>query len=134
MCNKLQKTILQTVTAFPRLFEPLTVGSLTLPNRVLMGSMHFGLEEADGGFEKMAAFYAERARGGVGLIVTGGVSPNRAGRPFDVGAMMNSSTDVEQHRVVTRAVHDEGGRIAMQILHFGRYAKHEDLVAPSAVR
>ena len=122
------------MTAFPRLFEPLTVGSLTLPNRVLMGSMHLGLEEVDGGFEKMAAFYAERARGGVGLIVTGGISPNQAGRPFDVGATMDSAEDVEQHRVVTRAVHDEGGRIAMQILHFGRYAKHVNLVAPSAVR
>jgi 2,4-dienoyl-CoA reductase (NADPH2) len=122
------------LTAFPRLFEPLTVGSLTLPNRVLMGSMHLGLEEVDGGFEKMAAFYAERARGGVGLIVTGGVSPNHAGRPFDVGAMMGSLEDVEQHRLVTRAVRDEGGRIALQLLHFGRYAKHRDLVAPSAVR
>jgi 2,4-dienoyl-CoA reductase (NADPH2) len=122
------------MTVFPRLFEPLTVGSLTLPNRVLMGSMHLGLEEVDGGFEKMAAFYAERARGGVGLIVTGGVSPNHEGRPFDVGATMDSAEDVEQHRLVTRAVHQEGGRIAMQILHFGRYAKHEDLVAPSAVR
>lgn len=122
------------MTAFPRLFEPLTVGSLTLPNRVLMGSMHLGFEEVDGGFEKMAAFYAERARGGVALIVTGGVSPNHAGRPFDVGATMDSLEEVEKHRLVTRAVHDEGGRIAMQILHFGRYAKHRDLVAPSAVR
>jgi 2,4-dienoyl-CoA reductase (NADPH2) len=122
------------VTAFPRLFEPLTVGSLVLPNRVLMGSMHLGLEEVDDGFEKMAAFYAERARGGVGLIVTGGVSPNHEGRPFDVGATMASSEDVEKHRLVTRGVHDEGGRIALQILHFGRYAKHDDLVAPSAVR
>ncbi|EHB56176.1 2,4-dienoyl-CoA reductase (NADPH) [Mycolicibacterium rhodesiae JS60] len=122
------------MTAFPRLFEPLTVGSLTLPNRVLMGSMHLGLEEVDGGFEKMAAFYSERARGGVGLIVTGGFSPNRAGRPFDVGATMATTDDVEKHGLVTRAVHREGGRIALQILHFGRYAKHEDLVAPSAVR
>ena len=122
------------MTAFPRLFEPLTVGSLTLPNRVLMGSMHLGLEEVDDGFEKMAAFYAERARGGVGLIVTGGIAPNREGRPFDVGATMDSLEEVERHRLVTHAVHDEGGRIAMQILHFGRYAKHRDLVAPSAVR
>jgi 2,4-dienoyl-CoA reductase (NADPH2) len=129
----MQRT-LKLMTAFPHLFEPLTVGSLTLPNRVVMGSMHLGLEEVDGGFEKMAAFYAERARGGVGLIVTGGVSPNHAGRPFDVGATMDSSEDVEQHRLVTHAVHDEGGRIALQILHFGRYAKHKDLVAPSAVR
>src|SRR5206468_7686637 len=114
---------LKLMTAFPHLFEPLTVGSLTLPNRVLMGSMHLGLEEVEGGFEKMAAFYAERGRGGVGLIVTGGVSPNQAGRPFDVGATMDSAEDVEQHRLVTRAVHDEGGRIALQLLHFGRYAK-----------
>jgi 2,4-dienoyl-CoA reductase (NADPH2) len=129
----MQRT-LKLMTAFPHLFEPLTAGSLTLPNRIVMGSMHLGLEEADGGFEKMAAFYAERARGGVGLIVTGGFSPNHAGRPFDVGATMASSDDVEKHRLVTRAVHDEGGRIALQILHFGRYAKHDDLVAPSAVR
>lgn len=122
------------MTAFPKLFEPITVGSVTLPNRVLMGSMHLGLEEVDGGFEKMAAFYAERARGGVGLIVTGGISPNYAGRPLDVGATMDSDEAVDQHRLVTRAVHDEGGHIAMQILHFGRYAKHPELVAPSAIR
>ena len=79
------------MTAFPRLFEPLTFGSLTLPNRLLMGSMHLGLEEVDDGFEKMAAFYAERARGGVGLIVTGGFSPNREGRPFEVGAASRAS-------------------------------------------
>src|SRR5256885_11449926 len=122
------------MTHYPHLNAELDLGFTTLRNRVLMGSMHVGLEEAPHGFEKMAAFYAERARGGVGLIVTGGISPNRDGRPFDVGATMDSLEEVEKHRLVTRAVHDEGGRIAMQILHFGRYAKHRDLVAPSAVR
>jgi len=122
------------MTPFPRLFEPLAIGSMTLPNRVVMGSMHLGLEEVDDGFEAMAAFYAERARGGVGLIVTGGISPNHAGRPFDVGATMTSAQDVQHHRLVTRAVHEAGGLIALQILHFGRYAKHADLVAPSAIQ
>jgi 2,4-dienoyl-CoA reductase (NADPH2) len=122
------------MTPFPKLFEPLDVGPLTLPNRVVMGSMHLGLEEAEGGFEAMAAFYAERTRGGVGLIITGGVAPNHAGRPFELGATMSTAEDVRQHRVVTDAVHAEGGRIALQILHFGRYAKHSDLVAPSSVR
>ena len=122
------------MTGFRKLFEPLDVGSLTLPNRVVMGSMHLGLEEAESGFEAMAEFYAERARGGVGLIITGGVSPNHAGRPFEVGATMSTAADVRQHQLVTRAVHDAGGLIALQILHFGRYAKHPELVAPSSVR
>ncbi|EKT76798.1 2,4-dienoyl-CoA reductase [Rhodococcus opacus M213] len=122
------------MTAFRRLFEPLQVGPLTLPNRVVMGSMHLGLEEAENGFEAMAAFYAERARGGVGLIVTGGVSPNYAGRPFEVGATMSTAEDVRQHQLVTRSVQDAGSRIILQLLHFGRYAKHPDLVAPSSVR
>ncbi|MCQ4118330.1 NADPH-dependent 2,4-dienoyl-CoA reductase [Rhodococcus tibetensis] len=122
------------MTAFRRLFEPLEVGPLTLPNRVVMGSMHLGLEEVEGGFERMAEFYAERARGGVGLIVTGGVSPNYAGRPFEVGATMSTADDVRRHQLVTRSVHDAGSRIVLQLLHFGRYAKHPDLVAPSSVR
>lgn len=118
---------------YPHLMSPLDLGFTTLPNRVVMGSMHLGLEEAADGFERMAAFYAERARGGVGLIVTGGIAPNHAGRPFQTGATMATDSDVADHRVITRAVHDAGGRIIMQVLHFGRYAKHEDLVAPSAV-
>ncbi|MDV7357696.1 FAD-dependent oxidoreductase [Rhodococcus sp. NPDC019627] len=122
------------MTAFRRLFEPLQVGPSTLPNRVVMGSMHLGLEEVEGGFETMAEFYAERARGGVGLIVTGGVSPNHAGRPFEVGATMSTTDDVRRHQLVTRSVHDAGSRIILQLLHFGRYAKHPDLVAPSSVR
>jgi 2,4-dienoyl-CoA reductase (NADPH2) len=107
---------------------------MTLPNRVLMGSMHLGLEEAPQGFERMAAFYAERARGEVGLIVTGGIAPNERGRPLPGGAMLTTTDEARRHRIVTDAVHAEGGRIAMQILHFGRYAYHPDLVAPSAVR
>lgn len=120
--------------AFPRLMEPLDLGFTQLRNRVLMGSMHVGLEEAPGGFERMAAFYAERARGGVGLIVTGGISPNEAGRPYPGGAMMTRPAEAASHRVVTDAVHAEGGKIAMQILHFGRYAYHADLVAPSPIQ
>ncbi|MGW7288644.1 FAD-dependent oxidoreductase [Streptomyces sp. NPDC054847] len=121
-------------TPYPHLLSPLDLGFTTLPNRVLMGSMHVGLEEAERGFERMAAFYAERARGGVGLIVTGGISPNDRGRPYEGGARMTTDEEAAQHRVVTDAVHAEGGRIAMQILHFGRYAYHQDLVAPSAIQ
>ena len=119
---------------YPRLLEPLDLGFVTLPNRVIMGSMHLGLEEVADGFERMAEFYAERARGGVGLIVTGGIAPNEDGRPWDDGAAMTSADDVADHRVITDAVHGAGGRIAMQILHYGRYAKHARLVAPSPLR
>ncbi|MFI9001784.1 FAD-dependent oxidoreductase [Streptomyces sp. NPDC053541] len=121
-------------TPYPHLLSPLDLGFTTLPNRVLMGSMHVGLEEAEHGFERMAAFYAERARGGVGLIVTGGIAPNEAGRPWDGGAKLTTPEEVAEHRVITEAVHAEGGRIAMQILHFGRYAYHQDLVAPSPLK
>lgn len=119
---------------YPNLFQPLELGFTTLKNRVLMGSMHVGLEEAPSGFERMAAFYAERAKGDVGLIVTGGIAPNEEGRPAPGGAMLTTQAEAEKHRVVTDAVHSEGGKIAMQILHFGRYASHPDLVAPSAVQ
>ena len=121
--------------AYPHLLSPLELpGGVTLPNRVLMGSMHVGLEEAPQGFERMAAFYAERARGGVGLIVTGGIAPNPEGRPAPGGAMLVDEDGVAEHRLITDAVHAEGGRIAMQILHFGRYGHHEDLVAPSPLQ
>ncbi|PRH78138.1 NADPH-dependent 2,4-dienoyl-CoA reductase [Streptomyces solincola] len=123
-----------TPTPYPRLLSPLDLGFTTLPNRVLMGSMHVGLEEAENGFARMAAFYAERARGGVGLIVTGGIAPNDEGRPYEGGAKLSTPEEAERHREVTEAVHAAGGRIAMQILHFGRYAYHRDLVAPSAVQ
>lgn len=119
---------------YPHMLEPLDLGFTTLRNRTLMGSMHVGLEEAENGFERMAAFYAERARGGVGLMVTGGIAPNEAGRPYPGGAMLTTPDEATAHRVVTDAVHAEGGKIAMQILHFGRYAYHPDLVAPSALQ
>ncbi|MFC0498941.1 FAD-dependent oxidoreductase [Streptomyces mutabilis] len=119
---------------YPHLLSPLDLGFTTLPNRVLMGSMHVGLEEAERGFERMAAFYAARARGGVGLIVTGGIAPNDEGRPYPGGAKLTTGDEAEQHRTVTDAVHREGGRIALQILHFGRYAYHADLVAPSPLQ
>ncbi|PYI66060.1 NADPH-dependent 2,4-dienoyl-CoA reductase [Arthrobacter livingstonensis] len=120
--------------SYPHLFTPLDLGFTTLPNRVLMGSMHVGLEELPGGFDRMAAFYAERARGGVALMVTGGISPNDAGRPMKGGAKLSTPEEAERHRVVTDAVHAEGGKIALQLLHFGRYASQKDLVAPSAVQ
>jgi 2,4-dienoyl-CoA reductase (NADPH2) len=123
-----------TDSPYPHLLQPLDLGFTTLPNRVLMGSMHVGLEEAEDGFERMAAFYAERARGGVGLIVTGGISPNAQGRPWQMGAALTTAEEADQHRVVTDAVHAAGGRIAMQILHFGRYAYHPELVAPSPIQ
>ncbi|MGC4060367.1 MAG: hypothetical protein QM749_05745 [Aquabacterium sp.] len=119
---------------YPHLLQPLDLGFTTLRNRVLMGSMHLGLEEAPNGFARMAEFYAERARGGVGLIVTGGIAPNDHGRVSMGAARMATEEEAEHHKVVTDAVHAEGGKIAMQILHTGRYAYHPDLVAPSSLR
>ncbi|MBO1337970.1 NADPH-dependent 2,4-dienoyl-CoA reductase [Streptomyces sp. VRA16 Mangrove soil] len=122
------------MSRYPHLLAPLDLGFTTLPNRVLMGSMHVGLEEAENGFARMAEFYATRARGGVGLMVTGGIAPNEAGRPWAGGAKLTTEEEAAEHRQVTDAVHAAGGRIAMQILHFGRYAYHEDLVAPSPIQ
>ncbi|MDY0220538.1 MAG: NADPH-dependent 2,4-dienoyl-CoA reductase [Desulfobacterium sp.] len=119
---------------FPHLLEPLDLGFTTLKNRVLMGSMHLGLEEMPNGFERMAAFYAERARGGVGLIVTGGIGPNSVGAVHADAALMASPQDVANHRIVTDAVHKADGKICMQILHTGRYAFNPELVAPSPVK
>ncbi|PWR02783.1 NADPH-dependent 2,4-dienoyl-CoA reductase [Meridianimarinicoccus roseus] len=121
------------MTPYPNLLAPLDLGHVTLPNRVLMGSMHTGLEEL-GDWSRVAAFYAERARGGAGLIVTGGVAPNPEGAVFKGAAAMTGAADVAHHRPVTDAVHAAGGRIAMQILHAGRYAYSPDCVAPSAVK
>jgi len=123
-----------TAIAYPHLLAPLDLGHVTLPNRTLMGSMHTGLEEEKRGFERLARFYAERARHGAGLIVTGGIAPNFAGRLAPFSAQLSFPWQVARHRIVTDAVHDAGGRIAMQILHAGRYAHHPLLVAPSAVR
>ncbi|RHW26318.1 NADPH-dependent 2,4-dienoyl-CoA reductase [Nocardioides immobilis] len=122
------------MTSYRRLLEPLDLGFTTLRNRVVMGSMHLGLEEAPDGFARMAAFYAERARGEVGLIVTGGIAPNHVGQHVPGGAVMASLSDVDDHRQITDAVHAEGGKIVMQVLHFGRYAAHRDLVSPSALQ
>ena len=119
---------------YPHLLAPLDLGFTTLKNRALMGSMHTGLEEQPQGFEKMAAFYAERARGGVGLIVTGGIGPSRDAAVFPHAALMVSDTDVNNHRIITDAVHTEGGKICMQILHAGRYAYNPEQMAPSAVK
>ena len=119
---------------YPHLFEPLDLGFTTLKNRVIMGSMHTGLEEVEHGFDRLAAFYAERARGGAGLIVTGGIAPNDAGRTVHHGARMATEEEAQQHRRITDAVHAEGGRIAMQILHVGRYAYHDKMVGPSPIQ
>lgn len=121
-------------TAYPHLLQPLDLGFTTLKNRVLMGSMHLGLEEAPQGFERMAAFYAERARGGVALIVTGGIGPNKEGAVHAHAAQMATAEDAEKHKIVTEAVHAEGGKICMQILHTGRYAYNPKPVAPSAIQ
>ncbi|WP_114153165.1 NADPH-dependent 2,4-dienoyl-CoA reductase [Chromobacterium haemolyticum] len=119
------------MTAYPHLLAPLDLGFTTLKNRVLMGSMHTGLEEAPQGFEKMAAFYAERARGGVGLIVTGGVGPNPEGCVAEGASMLADEAEVPHHKLVTDAVHAAGGKIALQILHSGRYSFQEKCVSAS---
>ena len=120
--------------AYPHLLAPLDLGFTTLKNRVLMGSMHTGLEEAPDGYARMAAFYAARARGGVGLMVTGGIAPNFVGRLEPKASQLSFPWQVARHKLITDAVHAEGGRIAMQILHAGRYAYHPLAVAPSTSR
>ena len=120
--------------SYPTMLAPLDLGFTTLPNRVLMGSMHTGLEEAPDGFARMAAFYAERARGGVGLMVTGGIAPNFVGRLEPRASQLSFSWQVRKHRVITDAVHAAGGKIALQVLHAGRYAYHPLAVAPSSSR
>ena len=122
------------MSAYPHLLSPLRVGSLTLPHRVIMGSMHTGLEETPGGEHELARFYVERVRGGAGLIVTGGVSPNGEGAAREGGAHLSAEEQLPPHRTVTDAVHAEGGLIALQLMHSGRYAMHADAVAPSPVR
>jgi 2,4-dienoyl-CoA reductase (NADPH2) len=119
---------------YPHLLQPLELGFVTLKNRVLMGSMHTGLEEEKDGFRRMAAYYAARAAGGVGLIVTGGVAPNRAGwiAPFSI--RLASPSQVKDHKIITEAVHAADGRICMQILHAGRYGYHPLCVAPTSIK
>src|SRR6056297_2097936 len=123
----------RAMTDYPHLLAPLDLGHVTLKNRVLMGSMHTGLEETRD-WSRVAEFYAARARGGVGLMVTGGMAPNREGGVFPGAAGLYTPEDIANHRLVTDRVHDAGGRIAMQILHAGRYAYSPDCVGPSPVK
>ncbi len=123
-----------TAARYPHLLAPLDLGFVTLPNRVLMGSMHTGLEDRSADYPRLAEYFAERARGGVGLIVTGGIAPNVAGWAKPFAGKLSSRREVARHELVTRAVHAEGGRICMQILHTGRYAYHPLAVAPSRLK
>lgn len=120
--------------AYPHLLAPLDLGFTTLKNRVLMGSMHTGLEELPDGPQRLAAFYAERAAGGVGLIVTGGIAPNKKGVVYQGASVLNDVASVPHHQIVTDAVHRAGGKIALQILHAGRYSYQKQPVAPSALQ
>jgi len=119
---------------YPHLLEPLDLGFTTLKNRVLMGSMHTGLEEEKDGFQRMAAYFGRRAEGGVGLMVTGGVAPNRAGWLTPFAIRLASKRQVKKHRLITDSVHRAGGKICMQILHAGRYGYHPFCVAPSGIK
>ena len=121
-------------TAYPHLLAPLDLGFVTLRNRVLMGSMHTGLEDRAKDYGKLAAYFAERARGGVGLIVTGGIAPNLVGSLAPFASKLSRPWEIPRHRRITEAVHAEGGHICMQILHAGRYAYHPFSVAPSALK
>ncbi|MBS0396915.1 MAG: NADPH-dependent 2,4-dienoyl-CoA reductase, partial [Proteobacteria bacterium] len=123
-----------TAPPFPHLLAPLDLGFVRLRNRVLMGSMHTGLEDREEDYPRLAAYLAERARGGVGLIVTGGIAPNRAGWGAPFAGKLSSPRELPRHRQIAEAVHAEGGHVCMQILHTGRYAYHPLAVAPSAVR
>ena len=128
----MEKTMPQN--SYPNLLAPLDLGFTQLKNRVLMGSMHTGLEEAANGHVRMAAYFAERAKGGVGLIVTGGIGPNTEGSTHPNTKNLVSDTDVANHRLITDAVHQHEGKICMQILHTGRYAYSPDQIAPSAIK
>ncbi|HXQ30870.1 MAG TPA: NADPH-dependent 2,4-dienoyl-CoA reductase [Steroidobacteraceae bacterium] len=123
-----------TGSPFKHLLEPLDLGWVRLRNRALMGSMHTGLEDHEANYPRLAAYFAARARGGAGLIVTGGIAPNRAGWVAPFAGKLTAARELPRHRLVTEAVHAEGGHICMQILHAGRYAHHPLSVAPSAIR
>ena len=121
-------------TKYPKLLEPLDLGFTVLKNRVLMGSMHTGLEEEKDGYDRMAAYFAERAKGGVGLIVTGGIAPNRAGWVGPFSSRLSNKRTADKHKKITEAVHQNDGKICMQILHSGRYGYHPLSVAPSRIK
>lgn len=122
---------MSTTTSYPHLLQPLDLGFTTLKNRVLMGSMHTMLEDIPGGIPRLAAFYAERARGQVGLIVTGGVAPSKQGLALPIGHPLDNEEEAEKHKEITTAVHNEGGKICMQILHVGRYGYTAENVSAS---
>ncbi|MGR6874580.1 oxidoreductase [Pseudomonas sp. HK3] len=122
------------MSQYPHLLEPLDLGFTTLKNRVIMGSMHTGLEDRPWHFKQLAEYFAERARGGVALMVTGGFSPNRRGELIALGSRLNNVLQVPMHKKVTKAVHDAGGKICLQILHAGRYGYSPYSVAPSAIK
>ncbi|MFK4086887.1 FAD-dependent oxidoreductase [Kribbella sp. NPDC020789] len=122
------------MSPYPHLLEPLDLGHVVLPNRVIMGSMHTGLEDRLSDLPKLAAYFAERARGGVGLMVTGGYAPNRTGWLTPFGSTLRTRQQARKHRVLTDAVHAEGGKIALQILHAGRYSYHPFSVSASALK
>ncbi|MDT7756158.1 MAG: 2,4-dienoyl-CoA reductase, partial [Mycobacterium sp.] len=119
---------------YPNLLSPLGLGFTTLRNRVVMGSMHTGLEDRARDIDRLAAYFAERARGGVGLIITGGYAPNRAGWLLPFAAQMLSSSEARRHRRITKAVHDADGKILLQVLHAGRYAYHPFSVSASSIK
>ncbi len=119
---------------YPNLLSPLDLGFTKIKNRALMGSMHTGLEEMPDGFGKMAVYYARRAKGGAGLIITGGFSPNISGSIMEGAGMFHNEEEVKKHKIITEAVHNESGKIALQILHTGRYGFHKKIVAPSELR
>ena len=122
------------MSKYPHIFQPLDLGFTTLKNRILMGSMHTGLEEEKNGIDRIAAYYAERAKGGVGLIVTGGIAPNIQGWTGPFAARMSRKKHAKHHQKITKAVHESGGKICMQILHAGRYGYHPFNVAPSKIK
>jgi len=130
----MEKINLHKTHPYPHLFTPLDLGFTQLKNRILMGSMHTGLEEAKNGFERMAVYFAERARADVGLIVTGGVAPNRAGWVAPFSVKLTNRNEARKHEMITHAVHTEGGKICLQILHAGRYGYHPLAVAPSRLK
>ena len=121
-------------TKYPHLFQPLDLGFTTLKNRVIMGSMHTGLEEEKNGYERMAAYFAERAKGEVGLMVTGGIAPNRQGWTAPFTSKITNKREANKHKKITKAVHEADGKICMQILHSGRYGYHPLAVAPSPIK
>lgn len=121
-------------TPFKALFKPLDLGFTQIKNRILMGSMHTGLEEDKENLNRLAQFYRERALGGVGLITTGGFAPDRAGRLAPFAAKLTSSKEQQRHELITHAVHEAGGKIILQALHAGRYGYHPFIVAPSGIK